>query len=509
MKNNLLLTTFIAAGMALHFPAYAQKKKVSFPEFSTTKSETEAHMRFLAADELAGRRTGDPGNAVAARYIAEQFRKLELKPLNTSASVNNGYFQDVPLEKMGVTISGEIKADAETLTLGKDWLLMNGVPTDIHAEIVYAGFGLENAAKNWDDYKGLDVKGKIVLVQSGTPDVQTPREIIITSAEKRKIAESKGAVAVIELFSAPIPWNIVTKNFSGEKISPVSESAEKSSLPHAWVNGKEANLTRSLRGAKEVQFKTSGRAASTITSSNVIGLIEGSDPKLKDQYILLTAHFDHIGVGKQGGQSFTPEDSIFNGARDNAMGIVALLTAAESFSKVPPKRSVLIVALTGEELGLLGSQYYAAHPLLPLNKCIFNINSDGAGYNDTTIVAVMGLDRTGAKLEFETAVKAFGLNVFADPSPEQGLFDRSDNVSFAKKGIPAPTFTAGFKEFNGDLMKYYHQAADNPETIDFNYLLKFSQAYTYAARLIANMPTAPKWAAGDKYEEAAKALYGK
>jgi len=165
--------------------------------------------------------------------------------------------------------------------------------------------------------------------------------------------------------------------------------------------------------------------------------------------------------------------------------------------------------LTAEEVGLLGSQYYANHPLLPLNKCIFNINSDGAGYNDTTIVAVMGLDRTGAKAEMETASKAFGLGIFADPSPEQGLFDRSDNVSFAKKGIPAPTFTPGFREFNGEIMKNYHQVSDNPETIDFNYLLKFSQAFTYAARLIADMPKAPQWIAGDKYEEAAKKLYVK
>ncbi len=306
-----------------------------------------------------------------------------------------------------------------------------------------------------------------------------------------------------------MPWNMVNRYFAGEKIGLAAENKTGKTIPHAWVNGKDANLTRSLRNVKEIRFKTSGRKTTAINSYNVVGFIEGSDPKLKDEYILLTAHYDHVGVGKQGGQPFTAEDSIFNGARDNAFGVVGLLTAAESFSKVPPKRSVLIVALTAEEVGLLGSQYYAAHPLLPLNKCIFNINSDGAGYNDTTIVAVMGLDRTGAKAEMEKASKAFGLGIFADPSPEQGLFDRSDNVSFAKKGIPAPTFTPGFREFNGDIMKNYHQVSDNPETIDFNYLLKFSQAYTYAARLIADMAKPPQWIAGDKYEPAAKQLYGK
>ncbi|WP_439557178.1 M20/M25/M40 family metallo-hydrolase, partial [Dyadobacter sp.] len=464
--------------------AFSQKKTPTLPEFNAKKSELEAHMRFLAADELMGRRTGEMGNLVAARYIAEQFRRLGLSAVAGTGTNNNTYFQRVPFEKMGVAASGEITADAQILKNGQDWILMNGGETNLKAPIVYASFGLEDAAKSWDDYKGLDVKGKIVLVESGTPETQTPAEIIATSTEKRKLAAAKGAVAVIELFNAPIPWNIVTRNFDREKISIAEEaSAGSPSIPHAWVNGKEANFARALRGAKEVEFKSAGRKTQLVNSYNVAGLIPGSDPKLKDEYVLLSAHYDHVGVGKQGGQPFTTEDSIFNGARDNAFGVVALLTAAEALSKNPPKRSVLIVALTGEEVGLLGSKYYAAHPLLPLNKCIFNLNSDGAGYNDTTIVAVMGLDRTGARAEIEIASKAFGLGVFADPSPEQGLFDRSDNVNFAKAGIPAPTFTPGFKEFNGDIMKNYHQVSDNPETIDFNYLLKFSQAYTYTTRL--------------------------
>jgi hypothetical protein len=500
--------------LALSFsqPAFSQKKIASYPEFQAKKSEAEAHMRFLAGDELLGRRTGEQGNLVAARYIAEQFRKLGLSAVTAGTGPNtSSYFQNVPFEKMGSAGAGEITADAEIMKSGEDWILMNGGEANLKAPVVYASFGLENAAKSWDDYKGLDVKGKIVLVESGTPETQTPSEIVATSIEKCKIAIDKGAIGVIELFNAPMPWNVVLRYFGGEKMS-LAEGAENSPanpIPHAWVNGKEARFARALRAAKEVGFKTAGRKSQIIRSYNVAGLVQGSDPKLKDEYVLLTAHYDHVGVGKQGGQPFTPEDSIFNGARDNAFGVVALLTAAEAFSKNPPKRSVLIVALTGEEVGLLGGKYYAAHPLMPLNKCIFNMNSDGAGYNDTTIVSVMGLDRTGARAEIEAASKAFGLGVFADPSPEQGLFDRSDNVSFAKEGIPAPTFTPGFKEFNGDIMKNYHQASDNPETIDFNYLLKFSQAYTYATRLIADRKTPPQWSAGDKYEPAAKKLYGK
>ena len=513
MKKILLPIITIALTLSASL-TFSQKKSTLPPEFSLKKAEVEANMRFLAGDELMGRRTGEQGNLVAARFIAEQFRKMGVKPVLSGPALgaipNNAYYQNVPFEKMSAPGSGEIVANAETLKSGQDWILMSGAATDITAPLVYASYGLENAGKGWDDYKGLDVKGKIVLVQSGTPDVQTPSEIIASSAEKRKLAVEKGAVAVIELFTAPIPWNVVTKFFAGEKMG-LADLDKKSTadIPHAWVNGKEANLTRTLRGVTEVKFKTSGRKSQLVNSYNVVGYIEGTDPKLKEEYILLSAHYDHVGVGKQGGQAYTPEDSIFNGARDNAFGTVALLAAAESFTKSPPKRSVLIVSLTAEEVGLLGSKYYVAHPLLPLNKCIFNINSDGAGYNDTTIVSVMGLDRTGARPEMEKAAKAFGLGVFADPSPEQGLFDRSDNVSFAKEGIPAPTFTPGFKEFNGDIMKNYHQVSDNPETVDFDYLLKFSQAFIYASRLIADRATAPQWIKGDKYEEAGKKLYGK
>jgi len=503
IKNLLLCYCLIFS-----YVSFAQKKN-TYPEFNSKQSDAEAHIRFLAADELLGRRTGEQGNLVAARYIAEQFRKFGVVPVpgNTTAGTS-GYYQQVSFEKIAANGTGEIMADAEKLKSGEDWILMNGAAADITAPLVYASYGLENSAKGWDDYKGLDVKGKIVLVQSGTPDVQTPAEIIASSTEKRKLAAQKGAVAVIELFNAPMPWNMVNRYFAGEKIS-LAEPGNAPSIPHAWVNGKEAKITRALRGVQTVTFKTSGRKSQAVNSYNVAGFIQGTDPVLKDEYVLLTAHYDHVGVGKQGGQPFTPEDSIFNGARDNAFGTVALLTAAEALAKNPPKRSVLIVALTAEEVGLLGSKYYAAHPLLPLNKCILNLNSDGAGYNDTTIVSVMGLNRTGVKTEIETASKAFGLGVFADPSPEQGLFDRSDNVNFAKEGIPAPTFTPGFKEFNGDIMKNYHQVSDNPETVDFGYLLKFCQAYTYTARLVADRKTAPQWISGDKYEPAAKKLYGK
>jgi Zn-dependent M28 family amino/carboxypeptidase len=241
----------------------------------------------------------------------------------------------------------------------------------------------------------------------------------------------------------------------------------------------------------------------------VIGFIEGTDPVLIQEYLLISAHYDHVGVGKEGGSMFTEQDSIFNGARDNGIGVVALLSAAKGLAQTPPKRSVIFLACTAEEMGLLGSKYYTEHPLIPLNKTIFNLNSDGAGYDDTAAISVIGYDRVGVVEEFNLAAQKFGLRIIADPAPEQNLFDRSDNVNFAIKGIPAPCVSPGTTDFTEEIAKYYHQAIDNPESVDFDYLLVFCKTFVHMARLIADKKEAPQWAPGDKYEEAGKKLYGK
>lgn len=495
-----IITAIAAAFFVAPLALKAQKE----PEYSLKKEELEAHMRFLASDELEGRRTGEQSNRVAARYIAEQFR------LHGAGHVpgQDSYFQPIFFDKTSAGGKGTIKAGSEELAYETDWLLLAGDAAQIDAPVIYAGYGLEDATKGWDDYKGLDVKGKVVLVQSGLPESQSPREAMSTAAAKRRLAANKGAVAVIELYNATTPWNFISKFMGGERVSLSDQSAgNEVSIPHFWANGKEPRITKALRDAANVNITTQGRTVRRVLSSNVAAYIEGADPKLKDQYIILSAHYDHVGVGAQGGQPYTPEDSIFNGARDNAFGVTGILAAAKSFGKLKPKRSILFLAFTGEELGLLGSRFYSENPLLPLNKAVFNLNCDGAGYNDTSVIGVIGLARTGASKQIEQAAKTFGLSVVGDPAPEQNLFDRSDNVNFATKGIPAPTFTPGFKDFDAEIMKYYHQAIDNPETIDYDYLLNYSKSYVLAARLIANLPTPPKWVAGDKYEAAFKQLY--
>ncbi len=487
--------------------AQAQKPKKTvvpastsnLPEFQMKLEQPATHVRFLAADEMLGRRTGEITNNVAARYIAEQYRSLGLKP----APGQTDYLQAVGLESVRPGTDGFLFFGTDTLKVKQNFIVLSGEPTTFaNTPVVFAAYGNEN------DYQGLDVKGKIVVAQFGSADAKSPMEGFESIEKKSKLAAEHGALALIEILPPQLPWVTVANYFGKESVRVKPSDAGQNKLPHLWLGGPSAKGFNRDQ-VKQISGKTSAMAVKPLKAYNVAAILEGSDPTLKKEYVILSAHFDHVGTGKQGGGKYTEADSIFNGTRDNAMGTAAVLEAAQTLSKVKPKRSILFLNFTGEELGLLGSKYYAEHPLIPLKDCVYNLNNDGAGYNDTTLVTVIGLERTGTQTQIETAAKAFGLKVNADPAPEQGLFDRSDNVSFAAKGIPAPTFTPGFTKFDEALFKFYHQVADNPETISYPYLLKFCQTYAYAARLIANMPQRPQWVKGDKYEAAGQQLYSK
>jgi Zn-dependent M28 family amino/carboxypeptidase len=187
---------------------------------------------------------------------------------------------------------------------------------------------------------------------------------------------------------------------------------------------------------------------------------------------------------------------------------VALLQAAKFFGKNPSKRSILFLALTGEEKGLLGSEWYSNHPLIPLKQTVLNYNCDGAGYNDKTIATQIDFNRTTVDEQLKKACQAFGLELKGDPAPEQNLYERSDNVNFAVKGVPAVDLAPGVKAFDKELFKYYHQPADEVSSLDMNYIEKFHRSFVYGAYLIANAKERPMWVKGDKFEEAGKKLYG-
>lgn len=254
-------------------------------------------------------------------------------------------------------------------------------------------------------------------------------------------------------------------------------------------------------------FEVRMRNGRVLKTQNVVGIIEGRDPLLKDEFVLVMAHYDHVGA-RRSVAALT--DTIYNGARDNAMGVVALMHVAEALSRVPARRSILILPVSAEEIGLHGSRHYIEHPVVPLEQTVFVASIDGAGYNTTEAVTVIGLNRTTAKPHFEAAGAAFGLKVLDDPAPEQGLFNRSDNVNFARRGVPAPTFSAGFTAFDAEIMKTYHQPADEAdESFDFAYLHRYVQVFVNATRRIADADDRIRWTPGDPYEAAFQSLYPK
>ncbi len=480
----------------------------NLPEFQVQKYEVESALRFLASDELEGRRTGERGNNIAARYLASQ---LEALGCQKAPGLDN-YYQDIPFQLVTPPQKASFAIQNQELTLKEDFLVLAGAAASIEGNAVFANYGWIDEATGQDDYKDLDVDGKVVFVFSGIPGEFSPQSTFKSMKVKRELAMERGATALIEIYKLPFPWQFFTRYFGKPSMQIVDEKTTDNStgIPYAWMKETDEKMLEPLMKGKKVKVKleTGAFVTEKIASQNVIGVIEGSDPELKDEYVLLTAHYDHVGMGADGGGAYTPEDSIFNGARDNAMGVVALMTAAKALALERPKRSVIILAVTGEELGLLGSSYYASHPLIPLKQTIFNLNSDGAGYNDTSLIVVMGYGRTGIDDLLQKGIQTVGKELFPDPAPEQNLFDRSDNVSFAAKGVPALSVSPGFKEFDEVMMSRYHQVSDEADTVDFEYLLKFCQSFAYTARLIANNPQKPVWKEGDKYEAVGKTLYG-
>ena len=479
------------------------------PEFAIPRETVESQLRFLASDALQGRRTGEAGNLIAASFLASH---LETYGLEKAPGLNS-YFQPIPFEQGIPPAKASMQVGATEYTFREDFVLVGGGPVQLEkAEAVFAGYGWVDPGTGHDDYRDLDVKGKVVFVLSGRPDLSDPRAGFAAMGTKRKLASERGAAALIELYRLPFPWNFFRRYLGGENLRMPDSNADSSSeaMVYGWLKEKEGvpAIPEALKSKKvRVALSSEGFRKRAVPSQNVIGIIPGADPVLSKEYVLLTAHYDHVGMGKQGGGAITPSDSIFNGARDNAMGTVALLAAANALSKERPKRSVIILAVTGEELGLLGSTFYAENPLIPLKDVIFNLNTDGAGYNDVGVVSVIGWGRTGTDEQINQAAVNAGLKPYPDPAPEQGLFDRSDNVAFAAKGIPCVTVSPGFTSFDDAINKYYHQVTDEAGSVDMEYLLKYCKAFVSTARLIANHPERPQWKSGDKYEQAGKALY--
>lgn len=460
-----------------------------------TPAAALSSFRFLASDELMGRATERPEIHIAAKYISEAFRSMQLKECPNTPD----YFQKFTIHFIKPAATGTLTIQNQTYQLTESFFELTGGDIQLQAPLIYAGHG------TLSDFDKLDVKGKIVITDFGDKDGTSLREGFGMIRNKRKLAKEKGAIALLErLNAAETPWPLL-KNMTTREHPIVGDDNE---LPSFLIKDTENKLP-GLYSDKDLSasFRITGATKKATPAENVMGWIEGSDPKLKEQYLILSAHYDHLGVATKPKMEEGKMDSIYNGARDNAIGVTAVMDAALYFSQHPPKRSILFLAYTGEEIGEIGSKYFADNPTIPLQKVVYNMNIDNASYNDTKIISVVGLGRTSADQDIKKGAAAFGLTAIPDPAPEQNLFDRSDNVNLAVKGIPAPTFSLGFTSFDSTVTKRYHQLSDEVGNFDLTYAMKYIKAYVMAAKNIADNPVQPTWIKGDKYEPAWKALF--
>lgn len=508
------------------------------------KEPFRAHMAFLADDLLEGRGTGKRGHEIAARYVAAQFEAMGLKP----AGQDGKYFQQVPLREITVepdncTVTITENRSASQLKWGDDFIMRgSSVSPDvsIEAPVVFVGYGVRTPDGKYDDYAGLDVKGKIVAGLMGAPP-SLPSELrahLSSAREKLRTARELGAVGALVLWTArddkTLPWprvvigagfpsmrwlgpdGVPSDSFPDIKVTAIlSQSASERLFEHApksWVE-----VQRDAEVSKPQGFPlpvtASMRVVShheAITSPNVIAVHPGSDPKLSREYVVYTAHVDHLGIGKP-----INGDAIYNGAADDASGVAALLVIAKAFKSMPhaPARSIMFLAVTGEEKGLLGSDYFAHFPTVPIHSIVADINMDGASvfYTFKDIVALGAPDST-LDAVVQRDAELLGLKMSPDPEPEQNFFVRADQYSFVRQGVPSvfisegeqakdPNFNA--KKFSDDWIatRYHSPSDDMNQPFDFDAAVEFMQVDFLVGYDIAQDPQRPTWKAGDFFGE--------
>ena len=505
---------------------------------ASSAANIRAHMTFLASDLLQGREAGSVGFDIAANYVASQFAQLGLKPMGGDGS----YFQKVPLVASRLTEEGRFVvrgADgvAVPMVFGQDVTALSapGAPAErrVAAPMVFVGYGIVAPERGRDDYKGLDVKGKVVVVLTGAPSsYQTEERAYYGNRDtKRAAAAAHGAIALLSLRTpedetrqpfAAIQrgwqgWSMTWRTPDGAPyaVAPLTvglglvsvQGAEKlfAGAPKTFAEvAAEAGKPKgspprfALATSIEVTLKAETRQ---IESVNVAGMIEGSDPRLKDEVVVLSAHLDHIGIGPP-----VAGDAINNGALDNAAGVATTLEVARAFQQAGqrPRRSILFLTVTGEEKGLLGAQYFARNPTVGLGSMVANVDLDmPILFYDFTDVIAFGSDRSGIGPAVQRAAGRMGVALSPDPLPEEGLFTRSDHFRFVEVGVPAVFLMTGFQnggeaKFRGFLNGCYHHPCDDlSQPIDYAVGAKFARLNYEITRELADGETRPKWVKGD------------
>lgn len=509
------------------------------------------HIKVLSSDEYEGRGPGTKGEELTVKYIQDQFTQLNLKPGNPDGT----FIQKVPL----VGITG---AEAKPLTVTKGtaeqtfkwsddvvaWTkhVADGASVE-NSDLVFAGYGVEAPEFNWNDFKDVDVKGKTILVlvnDPAVPDPSDPKKLDPNTFRgdamtyygrwtyKFEEGARKGAAAIFvihETGPAGYPFSVVQGNL-GEKFDLVNPDKNMSRANvEGWLTLDAAKKILALGGqdfdtlkkqARTREFKPVplGLKASmaikntlrTIDSKNVVAKLEGSDPALKDQYVVYTAHWDHLGICAP-----VNGDKICNGAVDNASGVASVLEIARAFTKIQPqpKRSILFLMVTAEEQGLLGSQYYSTNPLYPLNRTVANINIDGINqWGRTKDFTVIGMGASDLDDYLKAAADEQGRVLRPDPEPEKGFYYRSDHFNFAKQGVPALDPDAGIDFIGKDpsygkakrdeyTEKDYHAPSDQVKPDwDLSGAIQDNQLLFTVGNRVANADKMPEWKPGNEFK---------
>ncbi|HEX6899730.1 MAG TPA: M28 family metallopeptidase [Thermoanaerobaculia bacterium] len=524
----------------------------TFPQEPTPEAERamagirphaiRAHMRFLADDLLEGRGTGTRGHELAAKYVASAFEGMGLEPAGTGGS----YFQPVPMLRMTMVDSESVLSftrDGQTTTLqyGTDYVndFLFEQETSLTAPVVFAGYGVTAPELQRDDYAGIDARGKIVVLLLGSPPTFSAHQKAYYSDRRVRAgnALAHGAVGLLYIrtpeFDKRLPWKMAVARAKSPFLSWTDEAGKPrfrpelrgraqlsgegaaklfAGAPHSLAEVLEAAAAgRSLSFELPVQasFRTVSRRERT-ESPNVAAVLRGSDPKLRDEYIVVSAHLDHVGVGEP-----VNGDSIYNGAYDNASGIAALLEMAKAFTRLPapPRRSVLFLAVTAEELGLQGSDYFARNPTVPIDRIVANVNMDMflMLYPLKDVVGY-GAEHSSLGPALEKAAGRLGVTVSPDPIPDEVFFIRSDQYSFIQRGIPAVSLASGQQTTDPAIdtaavstqwrREKYHQPGDDmSQPIDFDSGARFAQLNFLLTWMTAQDDKAPSWNPGDFFGE--------
>ena len=534
-KLCLLLSCLLASGTA-----FSQTLKLDKPVTKAMKkvepSAIKAHIDYLADDKLLGRKPGTPGYQMAVDYVTDQFKKTGVAP----AGENNTYLQTVRLRIARTAPDANMriltKTGEQALTIGTDAAIYpNPVQQQVAVEapLVFAGFGISAPDLGYDDYAGIDAKGKIAVVLRGTPE-QFPNTVANYSMDLLTILQNAAAHGAVGVIVAAPSQNARVPNLQSGTTSVMTPDGKVgasrsytsddikilANISHATLQDlfkqsnldltkAQANIKKGKPASAPLQASVKASYSSTyqdIESYNVVGKITGSDPQLRNEYVVHSAHLDHVGVGRP-----INGDSIYNGAHDNASGVASLLEIARIYHHVKekPKRSVLLVMVTAEEMGLLGSAYFASHPTVPKGSMVANVNTDMPTLIAPLLSVVpLGAQHSSLTRQVAQASSYLGLSVEDDPEPEQNRFIRSDQYSFVVQGVPALHIKYGNKTADGknnldETVKkwreiYYHKPQDNPDGVfDYNAGKTYAQLNFLIGYLVAQQPERPTWNEND------------